>query len=104
MISAVSDLISLFDSYAGSAGFAQGAAFVVVMMLLGSLLDMPYAIMQLVWQRKISRECNLRCGGLLLDPCHHKACPAHGTCLYYKPRDRWSFFKALFRCKKDGAV
>lgn len=97
MVSAVSDLIALFDSYAGSEGFAQGAAFVIVMMLLGSLIDVPYAIMNLMWQRKTSHNCKLRLFGVLKDPCHVKGCPAHGTCPYYKPRERWTFFKTLFK-------
>lgn len=104
MVSAVSDLIALFDSYAGSEGFAQGAAFVVVMMLLGSLIDVPYSIMNLMWQRKISHECNLRCEGQLNIPCCYKACPAHGNCSHYQARTWWVSFKSVFQRKKDGAT
>ena len=104
MVNAINDLINLFSDWVESPGFAQGAAFVVVMMFLGSLFELPYGIMQLVWQRRVFHECNLRCEGQLSDSCHYKACPAHGTCPHYKPRERWSFFKALFQCKKDGAT
>lgn len=100
MGNATFDLVNLFNEWVVMPGFAEGAAFVIVMMFLGSLFELPYGIMQLVWQRKISHECNLRCEGQISFPCHHKVCPAHGTCPHYKPRERWSFFKAIRQRKK----
>ena len=100
MVSAVSDLIALFDSYAGSEGFARGAAFVIVMMFLGHLFDFPFVLRDIVWQRRSSHNCKLRHSGVLKDPCNVKGCPAHGTCPYYESRERWVFFKTLFKRQK----
>lgn len=100
MSSAVSDFVPFLNFYASSDGFAFGVAFVILMQFFGFIFELPFALRDLSWQRRISRECNLRCGGLLLDPCHYKACPAHGSCPYYKVPDRWSFFKKLFKCHK----
>lgn len=104
MVNAIYDFSNFLNEWVESPGFAQGVAFFIVTMFFVFLIDLPYAIMQLVWQRITSHECNLRCEGRLNTPCHHKACPAHGTCPHYQARTWWASFKSLFQRKKDGAT
>ena len=95
MYSSIIDLVNLFNEWSVLPGFAEGAGFVVFMMFLGSLIDAPFIIRNLIWQRRAVHNCNLRCEGKLDAPCHMKGCPAHETCPHYKPRERWRFLSVL---------
>lgn len=100
MLDSFYDLVNTFEEWVALPGFANGAAFVVLFMFFGALIDFPVVLHNIVWQRRSSHNCKLRHSGVLKDPCHVKGCPAHGTCPYYKPRERWVFFKTLFRWQK----
>lgn len=99
MLNATQDFVNMLTEWTCLPGFEEGAAFVVVMLFLGALMDLPFAIREIIWHRETVRKCNLRREGKLIAPCHQKACPAHGACPHYKPRERWRFL-SVFRQRK----
>lgn len=90
-----SELVSRLNEMIQEPGFLYGVVFFFVCEFWCHVFNLPFALLDLLRQRKWQHECFLHCQGQIDSPCHYKACPARGTCPHYKPRQKWRFLSAL---------
>lgn len=90
-----SELASFLNDMVSQPGFIYGVAFFFVCEFWCYVFHLPFALLDLLRQRERQHECLLRCEGHIDSPCHYKACPSHGTCPHYKPRERWRFLPVI---------
>lgn len=91
--------VSFLSSTMEQDAFVYGCLWIGCLLILFVLLELPFAIRELAWERRTSRLCRTRWDSLSLNepcdllPCHAK-CPFSHTCPFYeKPRWRVVLFE-----------